>query len=431
LLISTGFIPLSLGVNVNVSTNTYFYKNEFGIKTWKRVFGGDNIDSGNNVIQSSDGCYIIAGVTNSFDIKYGDGWLLKIDENGIEIWNRTFGDESWEYLSSVYQTNDNGYILSGNKNDSCWLIRTDADGNELWNKTYIGHGAAHGSTIIETMEGDYFVCGSTRSGEYVNDGSIFLLRVNKFGEEIWNKTLGNNQENGASSCKQTLDGGFIISGAIYNETFERVDAFLLKINSYGSEEWISKFYSDVADYMAAADVIQNSDGSYVIVGIFDKETYGWFKGFMLKTDSNGNELWRREYSNFLTFKTVYSVCHTNDGGYILSGEICNLIKFDYDLWLAKTDKNGNLEWSRKYGKQGEQYQWTIDVNGQALQTQDGGYLVLGHSNSYGVDSGDWDILLIKTDSKGFLPRPKTLPNQFFTKFMYTFPLIQRILNYIH
>ena len=158
------------------------------------------------------------------------------------------------------------------------------------------------------------------------------------------------------------------------------------------KEW-DKTYGD-SDDEGAFSVIQTSDGGYALAG--------WGLN-LLKTDSSGNMLWSKRYSD-VNLIAVQSFLQTSDGGYALAGFIIRYNPPDVDLWLAKTNPFGDIEWDKTYGGSGE------DIGSHLIQTSDGGYAIIGYTNSYG--NGNHDIWFIKTDSSGNMEWDKTYGGEY-------------------
>ena len=136
-------------------------------------------------------------------------------------------------------------------------------------------------------------------------------------------------------------------------------------------------------------VQQTTDGGYIITGGFGGNNFNHI--WLLKTDSNGIEEWNQTFGGS-SFDQGRSVQQTTDGGYIITGYTEAFGSGGWDVWLIKTDSNGNGEWNKTFG--GSQY----DGGESVQQTTDGGYIITGFTASF--SNGVWDFWLIKTDPNG-------------------------------
>ncbi len=217
-------------------------------------------------------------------------------------------------------------------------------------------------------------------------------------QDEWNKTYGGSGCDVALSVQQTSDGGYIMTG--YTEFFlghELYDIWLIKTDSNGNEEWNKKFFR-IGKEMGY-EVHQTSDGGYIIVGTIEyfTKTRGPlypFDVWLIKTDSNGNEEWNKKFGRITISEGCYSVDQTSDGGYILAGY--TTAGENSDILLIKTDSNGNMQWERRYGGIRPAKAYSIQ------QTSDGGFIVVGLTSSYGSSA---DVWLMKV-SPLYIARPK-------------------------
>ena len=343
------------------------------------MFGGDESDEGNSVQQTTDGGYIVLGTTRSYGNGESDILLVKIDNVGNEEWRKTFGGINRDEGNSVQQTTDGGYIISGttfvnSSNPDLWLIKTDSNGEEEWNKTFGGNRGDYGGSVQQTSDGGYIFIGSFFSVEKNQD--IWLIKTDSNGEEEWNKIFGQegNFEMGYS-VQETSDGGFILLG----EDFDTKSmVYLIKTDSQGNLMWENN-----GNEGYPYGFQQTTDGGYII-SVWEHPIYE-----LIKTDSYGIEEWNKTFGGSLG-DVGLSVQQTTDGGYIITGYIGT--NGSSDVWLIKTNSQGTEEWNKTYGG------GDSDGGHSVQQTSDGGFVIIGKTFSFG--NGDYDIWLIKTDSQG-------------------------------
>jgi tetratricopeptide (TPR) repeat protein len=366
-------------------------------ESWDTVFGGSGNDYARSVISTDDGGYIIAGVTRSYDAENSDVWLIKTDSNGYELWNKTFGGSSDDGAYSVQSTNDGGYILSGYRDnyDKAWLIKTDSNGNELWNNTFQGLGLLGFNYLysaLPTKDNGYVIVGETDSSDTGNLDA-WLIKTDSNGNELWNKTFGGYYDDTTQAIQITNDGGYVLAGrtSSYSDDSEDFDAWLIRTDSNGNKLWEKTF-----DGQSSGDSILSVqlaiDGGFILAGETDPYDLGDWDAWLIKTDSNGNMLWEKTYDSSDDDDTANSVLSTSDGGYAIVGFASLNGSEDVDGWFIKTDSNGNELWNRTIGGR----EWDDILSVQA--TSDGGYILAGETKSYG--SGNNDVWLIKTNSNG-------------------------------
>ena len=365
-----------------------------GNELWNQTFGGTDEDRGYHVQQTTDGGYIISGTTFSFGNGNYDAWLIKTDANGNEVWNKTFGGTNEERGFSVQQSTDGGYIIAGttlsfgNGNYDVWLIKTDGNGNEVWTQTFGGANYEEGLSVQQSNDGGYILTGTTLSfGNGV--ANIYLIKTDGNGNELWNKTFGGTNNNWSYSVQQTTDGGYIVIG--YTNSFGNGDAdvYIIKTDGSGNELWNKTFGGTNDD--SGVSVQQTTDGGYIVTGSTKSSGNGDADVYLIKTDGSGNELWNKTFGG-LNDDGGFSVQQTNDGGYAVVGYTKSVGNGDADVYLIKTDGNGNELWNKTFG--GTYEDGGFDVQ----QTTDGGYILTGKTlYAGGVDS---DLYLIKTDGNG-------------------------------
>jgi len=244
-----------------------------GNEQWQRTIGGNEFSEAYSAIQTSDGGYIIAGSASSNGSDNVDFLLVKTDAEGIEQWNRTFGGDSSDWLYSFQQTFDGGYILGGatrsfgTGSSDFWLVKTDNNGIELWNRTFGGVDNDRAYSVQQTSDGGFILAGVTRSLHWYD---CWLVKTDTEGVEMWNRTIGPNEDNSPNSILQSPDGGYIIAGKTGSVNYGSYDMWLVSTDPDGYVQWEMTFGGTGQDDVARS-VLLAPDGGLVVAG--DKD---WF-----------------------------------------------------------------------------------------------------------------------------------------------------------
>jgi hypothetical protein len=174
--------------------------------------------------------------------------------------------------------------------------------------------------------------------------TIVLVLTPLFGQG-WTQTFGGSDTDEGWSVQQTTDGGYIITGRTYSYGNGSSDVWLIKTDSEGNEDWNQTFGGSSSD--VGRSVQQTTDGGYIITGYTG--SFPYYAVWLIKTDSNGNEEWNETFGSGNDWDEGHSVQQTTDGGYIITGFTSSYGNGLIDVWLIKTDSNGNLETSTIVG----------------------------------------------------------------------------------
>ena len=329
---------------------------EKGKVIWLTNWGSSRSDIPEHIEQTQDGGYVIAGSRYDNGFVGQDGFILKINKEGLVLWLKYYGGKFRDELFSVKQTKDLGYIACGFSTSdtitsSCgemYLVKTDSLGNKEW-ETFIGeNGKDIAFDIIETADGSFMAVG-TLSGfhrystfEFIQTNSDLLIaKVNSNGELIWKKQFGGNQNEIGKQIKEAPDGGFYIVGSSQSFGAGSFDIYLLKVNVNGEEEWMKTFGSSGFDYGQSIDI--NEHNELYITGATNVDTITQETDIIaFKTDESGNEIWstyiggnQSDYGNYIRA--------TSDEGCAIIGNSKSIGNGENDIFFVKIDANGLLQ----------------------------------------------------------------------------------------
>jgi hypothetical protein len=306
----------------------------------------------NEVIESSLGGYLMVGNTDGIGNGVYDGMLVKAAANGTAEWAVAFGGASDENAFSVQMTSDNNYIVTGN--------------------TY-------------------------SYGVMMNHCDVFLTKVNSSGSIIWTKTYGRSNDDLGVKVLQSLDGGFIIVGYLLNVISSSYDGLIIKTNSTGDTLWTKR--TGGAGYEQFFDVVEQTDGSLIIVGETTSYGAGGADVWVAKYTSAGALSWMKTYGG-TNYDEGFAIGKTSDGGFIITGQTNSWGAGNLDAFLLKIDSAGTMQWLKTYGGT------AADIGYSLKQATDNGYYLAGQT--YNTSNSLADVLLIKTNLNGVVDWAKTI-----------------------
>lgn len=311
-------------------------------------------------------------------------------------WEKTYGGTLWSNGRSVQQTSDGGFIITGiidqDGSTNVWdiyLIKTDINGDTLWTKTYGGINEDRGYSVQQTIDGGYIIIGSTES--YGSGyGDIYLIKTDINGNSQWTKAIGSEYDERGYYVQQTIDGGYVAVGYTRSSSNGLKDVYLVRLDDLGNILWTKVFGGDLMDY--GYSVKETIDGGYIVVG--GSDSFGNVVSedvYLIKTDGNGDVVWEKTFGGS---ENDYGNCiiETTDGSYVISGVTASFGNGYNDVYLIKTNNLGDVIWTKTFG--GELYDFGYSIQ----QTSDEGYIVIGETNSYG--NGQYDVYLLKIKNNG-------------------------------
>lgn len=362
---------------------------------WSYTYGGKEAEYLSSATLTRDGGYILAGTRWVGDdmMSTSDAWIVKLDQDGAVMWQKSYGGSGNDSAASVRQTLDGGYIVAGSTssfgagNDDAWILKLTGDGAVEWQKTFGGSAWDSALFAEQLIGGSYVVAGNTQSFG-AGGGDAWVLHLSENGAIEWQKTYGGLNNDYLEAFQRTRGGGFIAAGRTYSFGTVNQDIWVLKLDANGGVHWFQTFGGPYFDY--GTSIRQTADDGFIVTGFFGTRSGVW----VAKLSPSGVMEWQKSYSGQGAYKP-YSVAQTDDGGYIVLGEFEPQQYGTLNAsWLLKLDSGGNVSWMKTYGGA------NLDRLTSVVQTPDGGYLAAGTAQSFGAGWNDFWVL--KLDTSGSL-----------------------------
>ncbi len=436
-LLSAGLLLSTLNINAQAPS-----------VQWQNTLGSTSYEFLNTIDQTSDGGYIMGGYTDSniggdkSENSWGadDYWIVKMDNAGNIVWENTVGGGNYDKLYAVEETPDGGYIVGGqslsgggwgDKSESnkggydYWIVKLDEDGVVEWDRSYGGLGNDQLYNVQPTSDGGYIIAGTSDSGisgdkteNRVGNSDYWVIKTDASGNIIWQNDIGGLMFDNVYSAYETADGGYILGGTSTSGisgdktagNYGVVDYWIVKLNSAGTVVWDKTIGGTLNDYLYA--VIPTADGGSIACGMSESgltgnktdNTNGLYDYWVVKLDNSGNITWQNSIGGTGNdYAFVNAIDQTSDGGYAIAGYSQSLISGDkteantgsWDYWILKINSTGSILWQTVLGGVSGDYANAISA------TTDGGFIVGGFSySSAGGDKdedaiGDADFWIIR------------------------------------
>ncbi len=394
------FIAAAASLCISQAPDTYLYAQGH------LTIGGTAIEVARALAQLTDGSYILAGTTHSFGQGLSDVYVVKLDASGTLLWAKTFGGANHDGIWSIVATPDGGCALAGYTQSfgaggyDVYVLKLDASGNLQWSRTIGGPSDEFGYGIIQTTDGGYLIVGETWSFG-PGSASIYAIKLDASGNQEWTTTIGGTAQDYARSVLQTADGGYLIAGTSWSFGPGQYDIFLVKLDIGGNFLWSRGIGTTTGDEFASAMIaLRDPPGGYAIIGT----TTAFGQGedlYILRVKPSGIPRWAIPLGGASTDLGL-AIAQSEEGGLLAVGytESFGQAPGNGNVYIAHLDSLGNLQWSKILGGSG------ADVGRSVLATLDDGYAIAGYTESYG--QGTSDMYLLKLDAKGNFA-PSTCP----------------------
>jgi hypothetical protein len=317
-------------------------------------------------------------------------WPLMAVAQPDTLWSHTYDEGGSDYAVKALVTADQGFVIGsssyGTQSMDFSFIRTDGDGNVIWSHTYGTTEDDWCADFAPANDGNGWLMGGFTFPPGSFHVNALLIRVDSGGDTLWTRMLGDTVSSESAQAIFPLeDGGFLIAGDIDPLSNGMTDIYLLRLNGDGDTLWTRPLPSESA--ASATSLIRLTDGNFLISGSISGQSADFY---FVKVTPTGDTLWTRQYGG-AGYDLVYDAIPTADGGAVYAG-LTDSYGQGGDMYMARLSSAGDSVWAHNYGGPEEDHAHSLAA------TSDGGYLVFGHTDSYGALNGD--AYLIKTDETG-------------------------------
>ncbi len=375
--------------------------------TFQTTVGAGGIDKTNAIIPTADKGFILAGETCNEVGGKGNAFVVKLDQSGKVDWVKGYGTlNDKESLNDIKATPDNGLVSVGERylsnpvgrGELGILVKTDASGGIKWWKEFDHDGnEAEGFSLQITSDNGIVIGGMMKDLGDLTDPffnlkqelqHLYVLKTDKDGVSEWSGYIAGEYSSKGQFIQQTKDGGYIVTGQIFKTNSEETKICLVKLDSKGALQWIKVYDNEGKKEEAGMSVLETADG-YMVCGTTDDAGQGAEDIFLLKTNKTGDIIWSKTYGGAKMDLAKY-MQKLPEGGYIITGTTASFGDGSNDAYLLRVDDNGQVLWFKTYGSK------FYEMASCVTRADDGGFAVTG----FNINSGAVDGFCVKTDKNG-------------------------------
>lgn len=319
---------------------------------------------------------------------------------------RSYGLRGDEIIYSVCESPDTSIVMVGVTNSyqlsdkyrqhkKIYVVDTDSSGQLMWGRIYGGDHVDIAKDIYPTRDGGYIITGNTRSfqptiGAKDKKKELLVLKIDKNGEVEWSKTYGGENHDYGFCVRQTLDGGYVVAGETNSFESSSSDIYILKLDFEGNLQWSKRMGGKNLEY--AFEIVETYDG-YVLAGETNTFGVGNYDIFLMKIDKDGEVQWTKTYGG-VSEEYGYDLEYTADEGFVLTGSSYSFGLGRLDYYVLRLDKQGDILWSRVYGGESD------DQAHSVKELKNGDFLVAGFSSSFFNQLNGEDVYVLRLSEKG-------------------------------
>jgi hypothetical protein len=358
-------------------------------ETWILSFSTSGYDEATSVIESRDGGYLVSGNTIFHEPGYPRGWIIRLGEDGRVLWQRITAHDDLCAISAIAETEDGGVVAAGPvRNDGevyALVTKLDREGRVLWQKSFSAEKNDMPSQVLDMGGGQVLVAGHSEFAYGSEQMSLWFVVLDAHGNAMWGFTgaievFRFTEPSIYLSVEKARDGGiYWMRGMKSTISPERTELSITKFDAGGSHLWT--YWSDQG---WSVDIAGCSDGGLAVAGGRYVQATRTRDFWLIRLDSEGNQLWTRMFGSAGN-DWITSVAEDRDGNLLLSGYTEE--SAGNHIWLARADAEGSLLWQEKIG--GPHY----SSSDSAIETTDG-HIVLAGTGAWNYENNDLWIAML-------------------------------------